>query len=150
MPPVPENGCPKILEIGNPWGKVVSEMNIFVGKWSKIAAFFFVFFFADFLYKTWWKPRFPMDKRPLVKWYIANFGISLDVLSFSVLDYFFRLFFHFFLRCLCILCPPYCGIGATIGIGREIRCLPYAGFFALVNFSMLSGQSNNNIDIHVQ
>ena len=30
-----------------------------------------------------------------------------------------------------ILGPPYCGIGATIRIGREIRCLPYAGFFYL-------------------
>ena len=28
-----------------------------------------------------------------------------------------------------ILGPPYCGIGATIRIGREILCLPYAGFF---------------------
>ena len=47
-------------------------------------------------------------------------------LSFSVLDNFFCFkFFCFF----CILGPPYCGIGATIRIGREIRCLPYAGFF---------------------
>ena len=28
-----------------------------------------------------------------------------------------------------ILGPPYCGIGATIRIGREIRCLPHAGYF---------------------
>ena len=28
-----------------------------------------------------------------------------------------------------ILGPPYCGIGATILIGREMLCLPYAGFF---------------------
>ena len=27
-----------------------------------------------------------------------------------------------------ILGPPYCGIGATINIGREMLCLPYAGF----------------------
>ena len=27
-------------------------------------------------------PRFPMDERPLVKGYIANFGISLDVFEF--------------------------------------------------------------------
>ena len=27
-----------------------------------------------------------------------------------------------------ILCPPYCGIGATIRIVREMLCLPYAGF----------------------
>ena len=30
---------------------------------------------------------------------------------------------------LCILGVPYCGIGATIRNGREIRCLPYAEFF---------------------
>ena len=28
-----------------------------------------------------------------------------------------------------ILGPPYCGIGATIRIGREMLCLPYTGFF---------------------
>ena len=33
-------------------------------------------------YKTLWKPRFPMDKRPLVEGRIANFGISLDVFEF--------------------------------------------------------------------
>ena len=27
-----------------------------------------------------------------------------------------------------ILGPPYCDIGATIRIGREMLCLPYAGF----------------------
>ena len=27
-----------------------------------------------------------------------------------------------------ILGPPYCGIGAIICIGREMLCLPYAGF----------------------
>ena len=38
--------------------------------------------------KKWWKPRFPMDYRLLVKWRIANFGIFLDILSFCVLDEF--------------------------------------------------------------
>ena len=33
-------------------------------------------------YKTWWKPRFPMEKRPLVKGRIANFGIFLDIFEF--------------------------------------------------------------------
>ena len=28
-----------------------------------------------------------------------------------------------------ILGPPYCGTGATIRIGQEMLCLPYAGFF---------------------
>ena len=32
-----------------------------------------------------------------------------------------------------MLGPPYCGIGATIRIGREIRCLPYAGFFLMAS-----------------
>ena len=43
-------------------------------------------------YKTWWKPRFQMDQRPLVKGCIANFGISLD--NFEFLR--FGLFFPFF------------------------------------------------------
>ena len=34
-----------------------------------------------------------------------------------------------------ILGPPYCGIGATIRIGREMLCLPYAEFFCVeLNF----------------
>ena len=40
----------------------------------------------------------------------------------------FSVFFNFF-WVLGILGPPYCGIGATIRIGREMLCLPYAGFF---------------------
>ena len=47
-------------------------------------------------------------------------------MSFCVLDDFFRLKKKGFLG---ILGPPYCGIGATIRIGREMLCLPYAGFF---------------------
>ena len=41
LPPLPEVGCPKILDIRNPWGKKwkeeVSDMNILVLKWLKIA-----------------------------------------------------------------------------------------------------------------
>ena len=51
----------------------------------------------------------------------------LDV-PFHVLD--FEAYFAYFWF-LCILGPPYCGIGATIRIGREILCLPYAGFFCV-------------------
>ena len=59
-------------------------------------------------------------------------GISLILayfytfLSFYVLDDFFRFFKFCFWG---ILGPPYCGICATIRIGREMLCLPYAGFF---------------------
>ena len=68
-----------------------------------------------------------MDERPLVEGYIANFGISLDVFEFLR----FGWFFPFFKKngFLGILGPPYRGIGATIRIGREMLCLPYAGFF---------------------
>ena len=92
LPPLPEVGCPKFLEIQNPSGKV------------------------------------PMDQRPLVKGYIANFGISLDVFEF----FRFGLFFLFLIFVVCFLGPPYSGIGATILIDREIRCVPYAGFFKTV------------------
>ena len=39
-----------------------------------------------------WKPRFPMDKRPLVEGHIANFGISLDIFQFLRLEWFFLFF----------------------------------------------------------
>jgi hypothetical protein len=38
-----------------------------------------------------------------------------------------------------ILGPTYCGIGATIRIGQEMLCLPYAGFF-LKNFEFIQKQ----------
>ena len=52
-------------------------------------------------------------------------GLSL-ILAYlwTSLSFFFGYFFFFF----CILGPPYCGISATIRIGWEIRCPPYAGF----------------------
>ena len=51
---------------------MVSDLNIFVWKWSKIAAHFF-FLKLILLYKTCLKSRFPMDERPLVGGYIASF-----------------------------------------------------------------------------
>ena len=68
-----------------------------------------------------------MDERPLGEGYIANFGISSDVLSFCVLDDLFPFFKK--LGFLAILGPPYRGIGATIRIGQEMLCFSYAGFF---------------------
>ena len=112
-------------------------------KWSQIWTFLFgsglksprkkKFVFLLILpYKTCWKPRFPMDERPLVEGYIANFGISLDVFEFLRFGWFFPFFKK--IGFLGILGPPYCGIGATIRIGREILCLPYAGFFLHIKF----------------
>ena len=40
------------------------------------------------------------------------------------------LFFFKKLWFLGIPCTPYRGVGATILIGREMICLPYAGFFS--------------------
>ena len=61
-------------------------------KWSQIGTFLFEncqksprkkkFFLLISPYKTWWKPRFPMDQRPLDEGRIANFGISLDGFEF--------------------------------------------------------------------
>ena len=99
---------------------MVSDLNILVWKWFKIAALILP-------YKTCWKPRFPMDERPLVEGYIANFGISLDVFEFWHFVWFFPFFKKFGI--LAILGPSYCGIGATIRISREMLCLPYVGFF---------------------
>ena len=68
-----------------------------------------------------------MDEIPRVEGYIANFGISLDVLEFFRFGLIFSVYKKIWV--FGILGPPYCGIGPTIRIGREIRCLPYAGFF---------------------
>ena len=35
-----------------------------------------------------------------------------------------------------ILGPPYRGIGATIRVGQEMFCLPYAGFFFFRNWDV--------------
>ena len=49
MPPLPKVGYPIFLEIRNPWGKeVVSDMNIFVWKLSKIAAQKKIIFYTFF------------------------------------------------------------------------------------------------------
>ena len=64
----------------------------FVCKWSKITAQKKVCFLLILPYKTWWKPRFPMNKRPLVEGYIANIGISLGLFEFLRFGWFFSVF----------------------------------------------------------
>ena len=81
---------------------MVSELNIFFGMWSKS---------ANFALQN-------MVETTLPNGYIANFGISLEVFEFFCFGLFFPFLNVFWF--LCILCPPYCGIGATIRIGREI------------------------------
>ena len=82
-------------------------------KWSQIWTFLFesclklpcIFFvLLILLYKIWWKPRFGMDERPLVKGCIAKFGISLDVFEFLRFGWFFPFFKTIWL--MSILGPP--------------------------------------------
>ena len=129
LPPLPKVGCPIFLEIQNPWGKVMDRSGLrlehFCLKIVKNRRAKKVFFVLILPYKTWWKPRFPMDQRPLVKGRILAYFSTF--LSFCNLDDFsvFQINWVFG-----VLGPPSYGIGATIRIGREILCLPYAGFFS--------------------
>ena len=65
LPPLREVGCPKFLEIWNPWGKVMKRSDLtfehFCLKIVKNCRAIFFFFLLILPYKTWWKPRFPMD-----------------------------------------------------------------------------------------
>ena len=63
----------------------------------------------------------------MVEGRIAHFGISLEVFEFFAFWMIFSVFQK--IRVLGILGPPSYGIGPTIRIGREMLCLPYAGFF---------------------
>ena len=62
LPPLPEVGCPKFLEIQNPWGKIMERSGLrfehFVWKWSKIAVQKKVFF-ADFAVQNMLKTTLP-------------------------------------------------------------------------------------------
>ena len=63
LPPLPKVGCPKILEILNPWGKVLERSGLriehFVGMWSKIAAQKKSLLFADFALQNMVETRLP-------------------------------------------------------------------------------------------
>ena len=54
--------------------------------------------------------------------------LVLDIFKFLRFGWFFPFFKKIGFRG--ILGPPSYGIGATICIGREMLCLPYAGFFS--------------------
>ena len=64
--PTSKVGCPIFLEIRSPWGKVIKRSGLtyehFCLKIVKnCRTFFFVLFLLILPYKTWGKPRFPMD-----------------------------------------------------------------------------------------
>ena len=55
----------------------------------------------------------------------AKFGIFLEIYEFLRFCFFQKN------RVLGIFGPPYFGISATIRIGRDMLCLPYAGFLKI-------------------
>ena len=85
--PLPKVNCPKIFEIRNPWGKAVEISGLrfehfLFGTGLKLLPKKNNFFWLILSYKTCWKPRLPMDERPLIEGYIANFGISQEIFEF--------------------------------------------------------------------
>ena len=96
LPPLPEVGCPKFLEIWNPWGKVLERSGF------RIEHFCWEVFFADFALQNMVETTLP------------------DGLETSGRKVFaFWMMFSVFQKTwvLGILGPPYCGIGATIRFG---------------------------------
>ena len=65
LPPLPKVGCPKLLKIRNPWGKVLERSGLriehLLGCGLKSPHKKKFVFLLILPYKTWWKPRFPMD-----------------------------------------------------------------------------------------
>ena len=134
---------------------MVSELNILVGKWSKIAAQK-KFFFADF-HSTWGQnwvhqqnnicvgalhfdpwctlnlisshdhfPGLSLVTAPGVK--IGCINTTFLVLEHSILTLGALLTYYLANTSHIITSQASHCIGATIRIGREIQCLPYAGF----------------------
>ena len=83
------------------------------------------------------KQRFPMDKRPLVEGRITIFGIFLDVFEFLRFRWFFSFFQKYWVLGYCwfILLWYRC---YYIRNGREMLCLPYAGFLLNTNIPFVS------------
>ena len=64
--PISRSWMSKVLEIRNPWGKVLERSGLRIEHfcYKMVLNRPVIFFFFSLLilpYKTWWKPRFPMD-----------------------------------------------------------------------------------------
>ena len=133
---------------------MVSDMNIFVWKLSKIAAQKKVFFSHFFTFEVPFKGLFAPTSRSRMsnifrdseslgksngkKW--SNIWTFLfgNGLKSPRKKKFFVVVAYFALQNMVeTTLPPSYGIGATIRIGREMLCLPYAGFFLENSFSSL-------------
>ena len=137
LPPLPEVGCPIFLEIRNPWGKVMERSGLtfepFCLKFDKNRRAKKSVFFANFAglfqwggYITTWGGYIEIWGGYKTTWggyieiwggYITTWGGYIEIWG----GYIWWRFWG-------ILGPPSYGIGATIRIGREMLCLPYAGF----------------------
>ena len=142
LPPFPEVGCPIFLVIRNPWGNVIErsglryEIFLFencLKSPRKKKGFFLHFFTFEVPFNGLFAPTFQsrmsnifrdtesLRKSNGKKWstiWTFYFGSGLKSPRKKV-----------FFCCWFCLGPPSYGIGATIRIGREMLCLPYAGFF---------------------
>ena len=161
LPPFPEVGCPKFLEIWNPWGKVLERSGLRIEHFGwelvKNCRVIFFCFFADFHstlgqnwvhqhnnicvgalnFDPWWTlnlilshdpfPGLSLVKAPGVK--IGCINTTFLVLEHSILTLGALLTYFLANTSYIITSQASHCIGATICIGREIRCLPYAGFF---------------------
>ena len=120
---------------------MVSDMNILFWKLSKIAAQKKVFFFTFFTFEIPFNVLFaPTSQSQMSN--IFRDSESLGKSNGKKWSNIWKFLFESGLKsprkkkffCCCWFClgPPSYGIGATIRIGWEMLCLPYAGFFNLV------------------
>jgi hypothetical protein len=151
LPPLSEVGCRIFLEIRNPWGKVMERsglryehfcLKIFENRRAKKSFFFSPLFSLFYLLRclVFFTGLFAPTSRSRMsnifrdseslgksngkKWSnIWTFLFRSDLKAPRKKKFFF---------CWFCLGPPSYGIGATIRIGREMLCLPYAGFLLII------------------
>ena len=119
---------------------MVSDMNIFVWKLSKIAVQKKVFFLTFFTFEVPFNGLFA----PTSQSWMSNIFLDWKCLGKSNEKKWSNIWtFLFgsglksprkkkFFFCWFCLGPPSYGVRATVRIGREMLCLPYAGFFIYI------------------
>ena len=148
LPQLPEVRCPIFFWDSEFLGKSTGK------KWSQIWTFLDV---CEFLRFGWFFPFF----KPI--WFFGflvnpetTLPDGLETSGWRAYRYFWhisRCFWVFAFKMIFsvkkkisffgILGSPYCDIGATIRISREMLCLPYAGFFSFLTF--ISKKKRENI-----
>ena len=126
---------------------MVSELNIFAGMWSKIAAQKKVFF-ADFALQNMVEISLPDGLKTSGR-RVANFGISLDIFEFFRFGLFFpflSLFFLFFGFCVFLVHPTVASVLLSASVERfdvsrmwDFFNLGYKGLILILEESMGPG-----------